>query len=404
MSTSWADLLRGQPTFVALPSSVSSIKSKFTFVSQQQQSATTTTQQKFTSHTLKASQITASSVGNHHHVSPNKQSSHGNDMPMNHHQKNHQNIANNNNGNIYQNINNGNINHVINNISTLSSSSVMPLSALKQQWKIDQLNLKKQLKLYDQVTFDPSHISSTLKYIGGVDISFDKIDPNRAVASLVVLSFPDLKVIYENYHHVTMSVPYLAGFLAFREVPHFVKLLDELKRSNPHIFPQVILVDGNGILHQRGFGSACHLGVLANVPTIGVAKKMLYVDGITEEQVQELEENELERKGDYVYLTGKFGKDLGAILLTSDEYHEPVYVSIGHCVSLKTAIEIVTMCCLDKIPEPIKQADLRSRKVVKMNDARKNTNRSYNNNQDQGRNGNNSLHYGRQQPSKKSKY
>ncbi|KAG2388275.1 hypothetical protein C9374_000439 [Naegleria lovaniensis] len=379
--SSWADLLRGSSSNPSSHSASSSSSNKFTSISAACTTIGSPQQPKLTSvkQTSKTFvSIPAASTSNQNiHPNPNQNNMASSSLVM------------------------------TSSSLPATTTSVVSLSTLKQQWKMEQLNLKKQLKLYNETSFDPTRLSTTLKYIGGVDISFNSVDPNQAVASLVVLSFPDLKVIYENYHHVTMTVPYIAGFLGFREVPHYVKLLDELKRTQPQIFPQVILVDGNGILHQRGFGSACHLGVIANVPTIGVAKKMLYVDGITEEQVQELDENELERKGDYAYLTGKFGNDLGVMLLTSDVYHEPVYVSIGHCVSLTTAIEIVTMCCIDKIPEPIKQADLRSRKIAKNYDMNKTkfNNRSNTNTKGQDRLHDNGSQYGRQQqPTKKKKH
>uniref|UniRef100_A0A0E0GWV4 Endonuclease V n=1 Tax=Oryza nivara TaxID=4536 RepID=A0A0E0GWV4_ORYNI len=93
-----------------------------------------------------------------------------------------------------------------------------------------------------------------LKYIGGVDISFSKEDPSTACAALVVLDAGTLEVVHEEFDVVRLQVPYIPGFLAFREV---------------------LMVDGNGLLHPRGFGLACHLGVLADLPTIGVGKNVL---------------------------------------------------------------------------------------------------------------------------------
>jgi len=72
--------------------------------------------------------------------------------------------------------------------------------------------------------------------------------------------------------------------LAFREVPHLLHLIDRLRNTKPEFLPQVILVDGNGIFHQNGFGLASHLGVLANIPTIGCGKTVFYVDGISSVQ------------------------------------------------------------------------------------------------------------------------
>uniref|UniRef100_A0A8C5Z4V2 Endonuclease V n=1 Tax=Marmota marmota marmota TaxID=9994 RepID=A0A8C5Z4V2_MARMA len=79
---------------------------------------------------------------------------------------------------------------------------------------------------------------------------------------------------------VSLTAPYMAGFLAFREVPFLVDLVQQLQEKEPGLMPQVLLVDGNGVLHHRGFGVACHLGVLTELPCIGVAKKLLQVDGL----------------------------------------------------------------------------------------------------------------------------
>ena len=81
-----------------------------------------------------------------------------------------------------------------------------------------------------------------------------------------------------------MDEPYESGFLAFREVPHLLECLEDVKRSHPECTPQIIMVDGNGVLHTRGFGLASHFGVLAGVPTIGIGKKLHETDGIAMNQ------------------------------------------------------------------------------------------------------------------------
>lgn len=97
---------------------------------------------------------------------------------------------------------------------------------------------------------DPSF--SGLQKVGGVDVSFVKGDSVRACASLVVLSYPELKVVYEDSRMVGLKAPYVSGFLAFREVPFLVELVQRLQEKEPDLMPQVVLVDGNGVLHQRG--------------------------------------------------------------------------------------------------------------------------------------------------------
>lgn len=127
----------------------------------------------------------------------------------------------------------------------------------------------------------------TLKYVAGVDISFSKNHENIACSALVILERKSLKVVYEDFEYVRLDEPYVPGFLAFREIPSLIPLFDKLREKKPELWPQVILVDGNGIIHQNGFGLACHLGVLLNTPTVGCGKTFFYVDGLSKQRVEE---------------------------------------------------------------------------------------------------------------------
>uniref|UniRef100_A0A8C0IJN5 Endonuclease V n=1 Tax=Bubo bubo TaxID=30461 RepID=A0A8C0IJN5_BUBBB len=86
---------------------------------------------------------------------------------------------------------------------------------------------------------------------------------------------------------VAVSAPYVAGFLAFREVPFLVEAVQRLQQESERLLlpHRVLLVDGNGLLHPRGFGVACHLGVLTDLPCIGVAKNLLQVDGLVRDEL-----------------------------------------------------------------------------------------------------------------------
>jgi len=151
----------------------------------------------------------------------------------------------------------------------------------------EQLLLKSRLITTD--SFDWSADKSAdncLQYVGGVDISFVPGSPDQACACLVVLAYASLKVVYVQRRMVTLTQPYISGFLGFREVPFLAELIDELRENAPHHVPGVILVDGNGILHHRGFGSASHLGVVCDIPTIGIGKKLLAIDGLDEREMR----------------------------------------------------------------------------------------------------------------------
>ena len=90
-----------------------------------------------------------------------------------------------------------------------------------------------------------------LRIVAGVDISPAKsytFDPDKAVASLVICEYPSMRILHNEKELVRLTQPYIAGFLAFREVSHLVRLIDNVKKNKPQIIPDVIIVDGNGIL------------------------------------------------------------------------------------------------------------------------------------------------------------
>ncbi|KAG0238797.1 hypothetical protein BGW41_008008 [Actinomortierella wolfii] len=216
-----------------------------------------------------------------------------------------------------------------------------------------------------------------LRYIGGVDLSFIVGNKEDAIASLVVLSYPELRVIYEDHIKVKLTLPYIAGYLAFREVEPLLSLIDRLKTKRPEMIPQVILVDGCGILHPRGFGLASHLGLVSGIPTVGCSKNFLVIEGdgpllatkptelktIFHDYIQD------EPKKGIMYLQGQeTGKIYGAALSAktkSGEQKNAIFVSIGHRVSLETSIALVRACSLYRVPEPIRQADLKSRAEIR---------------------------------------
>nr|BAE41901.1 unnamed protein product [Mus musculus] len=164
---------------------------------------------------------------------------------------------------------------------------------------------------------------------------------------------------------VGLKAPYVSGFLAFREVPFLVELVQRLQEKEPDLMPQVVLVDGNGVLHQRGFGVACHLGVLTELPCIGVAKKLLQVDGLENNALHKEKIVLLQAGGDTFPLIGSSGTVLGMALRSHDHSTKPLYVSVGHRISLEVAVRLTHHCCRFRIPEPIRQADIRSREYIR---------------------------------------
>lgn len=225
----------------------------------------------------------------------------------------------------------------------------------------EQNKLKSQIKLHDEVDFDPETLEG-LTYVGGVDLSFPKDDRERAVACLVVMKYPSFDVVYSQYLETRLHLPYIAGFLAFREVDPLLQLLQDLRDTRPDLYPQVILVDGNGRLHPRKCGIACHLGVLADTPMVGVAKNLLITDHTPSlKAAKAANKTHLHRRGD----SWVIDPNEAAAVRTTDAAPNPVFVSPGHRVSLDTAIRLTLATSRFRIPEPIRRADLDSRAYVR---------------------------------------
>ncbi|KAL8521587.1 hypothetical protein ACS0TY_011927 [Phlomoides rotata] len=204
-----------------------------------------------------------------------------------------------------------------------------------------------------------------LKYVGGVDLSFSKNDPSIACATLAVLDISTLEVVHEVSTIVKLRIPYVPGFLAFREAPVLLDLLEKMKKTTLSLYPQVVMVDGNGLLHPRGFGLACHLGILADLPTIGIGKNLHHVDGLTQSRVRQLLDANANSHDGIFKLIGDSGSTLGAAMRSTEGSLKPIFISVGHCISLASAIKIVKLSCRFRVPEPIRQADIRSKECLR---------------------------------------
>ena len=256
---------------------------------------------------------------------------------------------------------NGNNKGKYNNLMNLKEPEIL------EEWRKEQDSLKQKLIKTDFYNFnlDNNNNNNTteLKYIAGMDISAIKHNPNIAVSALVICD-RNLKIIYEDYKLVNMDEPYIPGFLAFREVKHLVNLINDLKNNHPEYIPQVILVDGNGILHTKGFGLASHLGVLIDIPTIGCSKNVFNVDGINKIKVKEIANKYLNKGGDYYPLIGDSGEQWGWAYRSNDESKNPMIISLGHKISNETALKIVKISTIHRIPQPIRYSDKISRRLI----------------------------------------
>jgi deoxyribonuclease V len=190
-----------------------------------------------------------------------------------------------------------------------------------------QERLAKRIKEQDDLTLPPQTVC-------GLDVSYIG---ETAIGAAVLLSYPKLTLIDQVVVKCRVSIPYIPTYLSFREYPPFSMAYSSLQKK-----PDVCFVDAHGRSHPRRIGAASHFGVIRNVPTIGVAKRILCG-------------------------TPQLKKDTWSPLIYKDEIvgaeikikprTNPIYVSVGHRVTLETAVKLTQQCITTyRLPEPILRA------------------------------------------------
>ncbi|MBD2094602.1 deoxyribonuclease V [Trichocoleus sp. FACHB-591] len=179
----------------------------------------------------------------------------------------------------------------------------------------------------------------TVQRVAGVDVGFEA-DGTITRAAIAVLSFPELQLVEHAIARRPTTFPYIPGFLSFREIPAVLDALEQI--ATP---PDLLLCDGHGIAHPRRMGIAAHLGLLVNLPAVGVGKSLLV--GKHDEVPEE--------RGAWQPLQHR-GETVGAVLRTRVGT-KPLYISLGHRISLLTAIDYVMRCTTKwRLPETTRHA------------------------------------------------
>ncbi len=196
---------------------------------------------------------------------------------------------------------------------------------------------KEQLKLASKVELREDFTS--IKTIAGIECLSVA---NKILASVVVCSFPDLKVLEHKTYLLSDALPYQPGFTAYREMPAIIEAFNQLEQE-----PDVLIVKGDGILHPRRLGIASHLGLALNKATFGVQESLLLG---RVEQGKIFLQNEL----------------LGFEVITR-EHANPLYVSPGHSISFGSVLRLVkeTLLFPHKMPEPLHLAHKLGKKKLK---------------------------------------
>jgi len=193
-----------------------------------------------------------------------------------------------------------------------------------------------QKRLSEQVILE-DRLPKRIRLVAGVDVAYTQ---ETSIGATAVLDYTSLRTIEKQTIACKTRFPYVPSLLSFREIPPAVFSTRKLM-----VQPDVFLVDGHGFAHPFQCGFACHFGLVINKPTIGVAKSKL---------VGEVEET---RKSGSVAFVKHEGETIGAELIGAEARKKPIYVSVGHMVSLNTAIEIVRHCIKSsRMPEPILEA------------------------------------------------
>jgi deoxyribonuclease V len=179
-----------------------------------------------------------------------------------------------------------------------------------------------------------------IHFIAGIDAGFE--DQGRITkAAICVLSVPELKTVESTVARRPTDFPYVPGLLSFREIPAILEALKQLRSA-----PDMLFCDGQGRAHPRHLGIASHLGLITELPSVGIAKSILC--GRHKPVPPE--------KGSFSALVYK-NETVGAALRTRSGV-KPVYVSPGHKISLQSALEYVMLCVTRyKLPEPTRLAD-----------------------------------------------
>lgn len=205
--------------------------------------------------------------------------------------------------------------------------------------KVDFNRLKEtQKKIADKVVLKDGFKINSLKTVAGFDLAYHN---KKVICAGVVLDFKTLEVLEKRYAISEEKFPYIPNFLMFREGPPIIDVYHELKTE-----PDILLIDGGGILHPLKSGVASYIGVSLNKPVIGVTKKLLLGEVLGGKIYVEKETR-----------AGKV-KELRGERIETKTGSRPVFVSPGHRVTVATAVKVVNKCMQGnhKLPEPVRLA------------------------------------------------
>jgi deoxyinosine 3'endonuclease (endonuclease V) len=235
---------------------------------------------------------------------------------------------------------------------------------MTEDWSVRLIALQNEMRIH----LDRTSALTDVTFVGGCDLT---VDGGLMVGCFVVVDVTDsYRSVYEKCTIVDVDVPYIPGLLSFREGPVVLQCLREFRGARPDLRLDALLVDGCGEWHPRGFGLACFVGLEAGVPTIGVSKTFLNTgSGHSAKQVQADAQPACSNVGDVMMLTHALedGVQIACAVMrsTASAPFQPIYISVGHLISIESAVQIVRRLCRFREPEPLRLADRISRTFVR---------------------------------------
>jgi len=218
--------------------------------------------------------------------------------------------------------------------------------------------IKKFINIQDELIYkinlENSFDVCEIKTIAGVDLAYWDVDNTTyGTCCIVMINYHTKEIVEKVYSFGEINVPYIPGFLAFRELPLILEAAKKLSNE-----PDLYMFDGNGYLHYRHMGIATHASIYLNKPTIGVAKSYLKIEDVDVTMPKD-------EVGSYTDILVN-GHIYGRALRTSHRVR-PIFVSCGNWIDLDTSTEIVMQCINQesRLPIPVRLADIETHKMRK---------------------------------------
>lgn len=203
-----------------------------------------------------------------------------------------------------------------------------------------------QLALKNEIVLEDREPNEKLKTIGGIDATYND---DTAFGAVAILDFDTLELVEAQTAKIRTRFPYIPTYLSYHELPIIIELMKKITSV-----PDVIIFDGNGVLHPFSLGLATHAGILLRLPTMGIAKKLLV--GKLAKSVKDHPDVK------HVVYNNQV---IGYGLKPKNAKKKMVYVSPGNLISFKSALHVAKTICISRIPEPIRIAHTLANEIRK---------------------------------------